>query len=81
MFCDGANAFLVTTEARARKLGITKMVYPTAYAEVTNFNGNQSAADITETGFSKSRPASTSSRGSRRRTSACSSPMTISPSR
>ena len=41
MFCDGANAFLVTTGERARAMGITKMVYPTAYAEVTNFNGNQ----------------------------------------
>jgi acetyl-CoA acetyltransferase len=56
MFCDGANAFLVTSEATARRLGINKMVYPTAYAEVTNFNGNQSCPDITETGFSKIGP-------------------------
>jgi acetyl-CoA acetyltransferase len=56
MFCDGANAFLVTSEATARRLGIEKMVYPTAYAEVTNFNGNQSCPDITETGFSKIGP-------------------------
>jgi acetyl-CoA acetyltransferase len=56
MFCDGANAFLVTSEAKARSLGITKMVYPTAYAEITNINGNQSCPDITETGFSKIAP-------------------------
>lgn len=56
MFCDGANAFLVTSEAKARSLGISKMVYPTAYAEITNVNGNQSCPDITETGFSKIAP-------------------------
>jgi acetyl-CoA acetyltransferase len=56
MFCDGANAFLVTTESRARGLGIAKMVYPTAYAEITNFNGNKSCPDITETGFADVAP-------------------------
>jgi len=56
MFCDGANAFLVTTEEKARSLGITKMVFPTAYAEVTNFNGNQPLSEITETGFSAIAP-------------------------
>ncbi|ABD86429.1 thiolase family protein [Rhodopseudomonas palustris] len=56
MFCDGANAFLVTSEAKAKSLGISKMVYPTAYAEITNVNGNQSCPDITETGFSKIAP-------------------------
>jgi acetyl-CoA acetyltransferase len=56
MFCDGANAFLVTSEAKAKSLGLTKMVYPTAYAEITNVNGNQSCPDITETGFSKIAP-------------------------
>ena len=57
MFCDGANAFLVTSEKTARELGITKMVYPTAYAEMTNVNGNQSCPDITETGFAKFAPS------------------------
>jgi acetyl-CoA acetyltransferase len=56
MFCDGANAFLVTSAARARSLGLAKMVYPTAYAEITNFNGNRSCPDITETGFSRVAP-------------------------
>jgi acetyl-CoA acetyltransferase len=50
MFCDGANAFLVTTEQKARSLGISKMVFPTA------FNGNQPLSEITETGFSKVAP-------------------------
>jgi acetyl-CoA acetyltransferase len=56
MFCDGANAFLVMSEAKAKSLGIKKMVYPTAYAEITNVNGNQPCPDITETGFSKIAP-------------------------
>ena len=53
MFCDGANAFLVTSEKTAREMGIEKMVYPTAFAEVTNFNGADMLADVTESGFSK----------------------------
>ncbi len=57
MFCDGANAFLVTTEKKAQQLGLNKVVYPVAYAEVTNFNGNQSCPDITESGFTKIGPA------------------------
>lgn len=57
MFCDGANAFLVTTEKKAQQLGLDKVVYPVAYAEVTNFNGNQSCPDITESGFTKIGPA------------------------
>jgi acetyl-CoA acetyltransferase len=56
MFCDGANAFLVTTETRARELGLSKMAYPTAYAEITNYNGNKSCPDITETGFASVAP-------------------------
>jgi acetyl-CoA acetyltransferase len=56
MFCDGGNAFLVTTEAMAKKLGIDKTVRPTAYAEVTNFNGNQACPDVTENGFSELAP-------------------------
>jgi acetyl-CoA acetyltransferase len=57
MFCDGANAFLVTTEKMAEKLGLNKVVYPTAYAEVTNFKGNEACPDITESGFTKIGPA------------------------
>lgn len=57
MFCDGANAFLVTTEKNAQKLGITKAVYPVAYGEITNVNGNTSVPDITESGFMKIGPA------------------------
>jgi acetyl-CoA acetyltransferase len=32
------------------------MVYPTAYAEVTNFNGTKPLSEITETGFSALAP-------------------------
>ncbi|MEA2935658.1 MAG: hypothetical protein QOD74_2304 [Variibacter sp.] len=56
MFCDGANAFLVTSEQNAKRLGLKKMVYPTAYAELTNVNGDNPTPDITETGFSKIGP-------------------------
>lgn len=56
MFCDGANALLVMTRQKADALGIKKYVYPTAYAELTNVNGGDPLADITETGFSKIGP-------------------------
>jgi len=56
MFCDGANAFLVMTRQKAEQMGIKKYVYPTAYAELTNVNGTDPLADITETGFSKIAP-------------------------
>jgi acetyl-CoA acetyltransferase len=56
MFCDGANAFLVTTAAHARALGIDKMVRPVAYAEITNFNGRDPLADITRSGFTRIGP-------------------------
>jgi acetyl-CoA acetyltransferase len=56
MFCDGGNAFLVTSRERAVAMGIEKMVYPTAYAEVTNFKGAEPCADITETGFTQIAP-------------------------
>jgi acetyl-CoA acetyltransferase len=51
MFCDGANAFLVTTEAEARARGWDKLVRPAAYAEVTNHAGGEACPDITESGF------------------------------
>lgn len=57
MFCDGANAFLVTTEKNAQRLGIGKVAYPVAYGEITNINGNSSTPDITETGFDRIGPA------------------------
>lgn len=56
MFCDGANAFLVMTRERAEAMGIKKLVRPTAYAELTNVNGNQATPDITETGFARIAP-------------------------
>jgi len=56
MFCDGANAFLVMTREKADALGIKKYVYPSAYAELTNVNGTDPLADITETGFSRIAP-------------------------
>ncbi|HEY8553977.1 MAG TPA: thiolase family protein [Burkholderiales bacterium] len=56
MFCDGANAVLVTTEKKAERLGLDKVVYPTAYAEITNYKGDDPLADITESGFAKIGP-------------------------
>jgi len=52
MYCDGGNGVIVTTTERARRMGARKIVHPTAYAEITNFNGAQMTPDITETGFS-----------------------------
>lgn len=57
MVCDGANALLVTTAENAKRLGIKKMVYPVAYAELTNFGGDVALNDITNTGFSKVAPS------------------------
>jgi len=81
MFCDGANAFLVTTEQKARSLGSAKWCVPTAYAEVTNFNGNQPLSEITETGFSKVAPRVYKQSGLTLKISTCSSPTTIHTSR
>lgn len=51
MFCDGANAVLVTSAENAKRLGLGKMAFPTAYAEITNFRGAEACPDVTETGF------------------------------
>jgi len=56
MFCDGANALIVTTDENARRLGLKKKVYPVAYSEVTNFNGSDPQADITRSGFTRIGP-------------------------
>ncbi len=55
MFCDGANALLVMSDEDARRLELKK-VRTRAYAEVTNVNGRDPLADITETGFSHLAP-------------------------
>jgi acetyl-CoA acetyltransferase len=52
MVCDGANGVLITTTANARRLGLIRMAYPTAYAEITNYKAFDPQAEITETGFS-----------------------------
>lgn len=56
MFCDGANALVITTREEARRRGWNKLAVTTAYAEVTNFNGRDPLADITTTGFSQIGP-------------------------
>ena len=53
MFCDGANALVVTTREEARRRGWNKLALPVSHAEVTNFNGRDPQADITESGFSQ----------------------------
>jgi acetyl-CoA acetyltransferase len=62
MFCDGGGAVVVTSAERARRLG-AKAVYPTAYAEITNFNGADPCPDVTETGFSVVGPAALADAG------------------
>lgn len=56
MFCDGANALVVTSREEARRRGWQRLAVPVSYAEVTNFNGRDPLADITETGFSQLGP-------------------------
>ena len=50
MFCDGANAVLVTTEEKARELGLKKLIYPTAYAEITNIGADDPLIGALSTG-------------------------------
>ena len=52
MRCDGANGLLITTTARARAMGVKKMVHPIAYSEITNFDVANPLPEVTETGFS-----------------------------
>lgn len=56
MVCDGANALIVTSTENAKELGVARYVHPTGYGEVTNHNGTDMLADITETGFSVAGP-------------------------
>lgn len=52
MYCDGGNGLIITSVEHARRMGVRKMAYPTAYAEISNFNAQDMTPDITETGFS-----------------------------
>jgi len=51
MFCDGANALLVTTEDYARSIGLEKFVRITGYAECSNPNPGDPLLPLTESGF------------------------------
>lgn len=62
MRCDGANAVIVTTTARAKQLG-RPYVHPIAYRELTNFDPMQSINDISLTGFSDVGPAALADAG------------------
>lgn len=57
MYCDGANALLVTSDATARRLGLRKMVRVAGYAEISNHDGSSACPDIIESGFAKVAPA------------------------
>jgi len=63
MVCDGANGVLVTTKEKAREKGLDKMVFPTAYAEITNYKAFEPDAEITEGGFSVVGPKALSKAG------------------
>lgn len=51
MFCDGANAFLVMSESRARQLGLQRFAAITSYAERTHPGNTDPLASMTSTGF------------------------------
>jgi acetyl-CoA acetyltransferase len=51
MYCDGANALLVTAEVTARRFGLKKMARIAGYAERTNHDAGVALPDVTETGF------------------------------
>ena len=65
MFCDGANALVITSEDEAKRRGWSKLAIPTAFAEITNFNGRDPLADITESGFGHLAPRLFSQAGMR----------------
>ncbi len=52
MRCDGGNGIMVTTTARAKAMGVQKMVHPIAYAEITNYDPKNPTPDPCESGFS-----------------------------
>jgi acetyl-CoA acetyltransferase len=56
MVCDGANAVIVTSTENAKRLGAKKMIHPTGYGELLNFNGAVANPDITESGFTVAGP-------------------------
>ena len=51
MFADGAAAVVLTSAERAKQMKVENVVYPTAYSEIVNYNGDEQTPDITETGF------------------------------
>ena len=52
MRCDGGNGMMVTTTARAKAMGVTKMVHPVAYSEVSNYDAANALPDPFDSGFS-----------------------------
>lgn len=51
MFCDGANALLVTSREEARRRGWKNLVTPLAHAEITNPYPSDPGRSILDTGF------------------------------
>ncbi|MGE0796935.1 MAG: thiolase family protein [Lautropia sp.] len=51
MFCDGANALLVTSQSEARRRGWTDTVVALSYAEITNPNPTDPCPTIFDSGF------------------------------
>lgn len=50
MFCDGANAVIVASEGRAQELGLSNLIHPTAYAEITNIGADDPLTGALRTG-------------------------------
>ena len=57
MRCDGANAVIVTSAAKARSLGLARWVSPIAYRELTNHDPRQQSLDLLASGFATVGPA------------------------
>lgn len=51
MFCDGANAVLMMTEATADEMGLSQRVRLTGYAEHTNYRLTDPQPDLLASGF------------------------------
>lgn len=50
MPCDGANGLLVTSRSEAKRRRLDKFVVPIGYGERTNYRGNESIVDVTQSG-------------------------------
>lgn len=65
MFCDGANAVLMTRADTADALGLTQQVRLAGYAERTHYKTREQSVDLLDSGFSVAGPRALAQAGLR----------------